>query len=314
MKPPFKIDEETRGRIAGVWPAFQERRRRMLEARDCGRVLHERDVEELFRSLAEGPLGYGVEHLEVQQDYADYALVNRGLKLAIVEIKALGYLQGGQEERAEDVLRQAARYAHRHRTPHLMAFDGDTLILARWERSVRQILCNLVLSVDRPEPPEELFYFTQYGLFRAPGDALFAMSFVPELDEELVKLHHGVRLPYTCFAYVGDLRSKQTWKLPFRNADGTVDTKRLGHAVNFLLSPGGYRGQRAESDSVPLAATTLVALRLAQAYKELARWQAPQTLFEPGDKPSPQELLWTFLYQQGIEDLPEVEAGAQPGS
>ncbi len=299
---PFKIDSDTRARIVEAWPGFRERRRRMLDARNCGRVLHERDMEELFRSIAEGPLGYGIENLGAQQDYADYALIDRGLKLAIVEVKALGLLNGGSEPNLVPVLLQAARYAHRHRTPYLMAFDGEILALGRLDEG-NSIHCNLIVELDRDEPPEPLFYFTQYGLFHGSASVLFSTSFAPSLDDALCKTHHSIPLPYSCFAYVGDLRNKKTWKMPYRNADGSADTKRLGHAVNYLLSPGGYRGQKAEEDAVPVAATTLVALRLARAYKELDQWKKPAVLFKPGNKPSPQELLWTYLYQQGLEEL-----------
>jgi hypothetical protein len=41
---------------------------------------------------------------------------------------------------------------------------------------------------------------------------------------------------------LGDIRNKGTWIAPYRNPNGSIDTKRLGHAVNYLLSPGGYRG------------------------------------------------------------------------
>jgi hypothetical protein len=299
---PFKIDGATRQRIVEKWSSFRERRQRMLEARACGRVLHEKDMEELFRSVAEGPLGYGIENLGAQQDYADYALIDRGLKLAIVEVKALGLLHGGSESHLAPVLLQAARYAHRHRTPYLMAFDGEHLGLGRLNAD-GSIHCNLIVNLDQVEAPETLFYFTQYGLFHGSASVLFSVPFVASLDDALCKSHHGLPLPYTCFAYVGDLRNKQTWKMPYRNADGSVDTRRVGHAVNYLLSPGGYRGQKAENDAVPVAATTLVALRLARAYKELGQWRKPTILFKPGGKPCPQELLWTYLYQQGLEDL-----------
>lgn len=217
-------------------------------------------------------------------------------------MKALGLLHNGCEAHLTPVLRQAARYAHRHRTPHLMAFDGQTLALGRLSEE-RVILCNLIVNLEKNQPPEELFFFTQYGLFHSPECVLFSVPFVPSLDEALRKTHHGVALPYTCFAYVGDLRNKQTWKMPYREADGSVDTKRIGHAVNYLLSPGGYRGQKADNHVIPVAATTLVALRLARAYKELEQWKKPAVLFKPGGKPSPQELLWTYLYQQGLEEL-----------
>lgn len=300
----FKIDQTTRDRLIQSWPEFSQRRQRLLDCRDAGRVLHEKDMEELFRCLAEGPLGYRLDHLCPQQDYADYALIDRGLKLAVVEVKRLGYLAGGRPDLLEEVLRQAARYAHRHRVPYLMAFDGQTLALARWNRAERSVHCALVIDVGRPEPPDELYYFTHYGIFRVLPEVRYSFLFDPGSDDGPLKTHHGTPLPHFCFAYVGDLRNKATWKMPYRNPDGSVDTKRLGHAVNYLFSPGGYRGQKAEAESIPIAATALVALRLAGAYKELGLWRAPVAPFCQGEKCSPQELLWTYLYQLGLEGEP----------
>lgn len=97
-------------------------------------------------------------------------------------------------------------------------------------------------------PPANLFYFTHFGLFRCPKEEQRTIPYDAEEDEELYKTHHGEPLHYSCFAHVGDLRSKSTWKLPYREADGSIDEKRLGHAVNYLLSPGGYRGNLADDN------------------------------------------------------------------
>jgi len=298
-----KIERQTRERILEEWPSFRDRYNRIVAEFERGGRLKERDIETIFESLAEGPLGYQIEQLSVQHDRADYALVDRGLKLAIVELKNYKAFEGIQgRKRLESALIQAARYANRHRTCHLMAFDGVNLTLAEWELGQSVIKVHLHLNIDSDTPPEELYYFTHYGIFRHPTAVIWEIPYQADQDESLYKTHHGVKLHYTCFAYVGDIRDKATWKLPYRNPDGSVDTKRLGHAVNYLLSPGGYRGQRATSQRIPEAATHLVALRLARAYKEIGKWRAPDTLFGFGDKPDPQHLLWTYLYQNGLED------------
>jgi hypothetical protein len=74
------------------------------------------------------------------------------------------------------------------------------------------------------------------------------------------------RLPAASFAYVGDARDPETWKLPYRHADGSVDPKRLPLAIEAML--GTYRGRRA---SIPDAARHDVLARLAEAADELGR-------------------------------------------
>lgn len=120
-------------------------------------------------------------------------------------------------------------------------------------------------------------------MFCHPTEELLILPYNASEDASLYKTHHGVKLHYSCFAYVGDIRDKGTWKAPYRNSDGSIDVKRLGHAVNYLLSPSGYRGKQASRQGIPEAATPLVALRLACAYKEIGKWSKPDTLFGWGD-------------------------------
>jgi hypothetical protein len=297
-----KIEQEVRQRISEQWPQFQERRDKILSRAQSGSPIKERDVEDIFQALAEGPLGYEVEQLSTQRDYADFALVDRGLKLAVVELKKFGQFRHGDAERhIEDTLKQASKYAERHRTPNIMAFDGQTIVFGRCKGAEGAINVHLHFSIEAESASRELYYLTHYGIFRYPSEVLYSFEYFSQEDEGLFKNHHGERLHHTCFAYVGDIRNKGTWNAPYRNADGSVDTKRLGHAVNFLLSPGGYRGSKASSMKIPVAATTLVALRLARAYEEIGKWQEPESVFDKGHKPDPQTLLWLYLYQQGLE-------------
>lgn len=298
---PTEKEKEARQQLNDRWLAFNLERRAILARRESGFRLSEADVEAIFEKLAQGPLGYEGGQIARQQDYADRVLMDRCLKLVVVEIKNYGAFQ--HPASLEEALVQAARYADCHRAPFLMAFDGQRLVLARRHRPRNEIQVILDLGIDSPSPPEDLFYCCHYGLFHLPQAVRWSLSYNAAEDEQLYKRHHGERLHYSCFAYVGDLRDKQTWLMPYRNADGSVDTKRLGHAVNYLLSPGGYRGQKAETVRVPEAATLLCALRLAGAYKELGQWQEASEVFYRAGKPTPQELLWMFLHQHGAEDL-----------
>jgi len=91
--------------------------------------------------------------------------------------------------------------------------------------------------VAQENPSIDLFYFTEYGLSKLPADTLYSIEYIPTAQPNEFKKHHGVDLHYTCYAYIGDLREKKTWKLPYRNSDNTIDSKRIDKAVNYLLSP-----------------------------------------------------------------------------
>lgn len=183
-----------------------------------------------------------------------------------------------------------------------MAFDGDLIALGKCESCDSAINVHLQFMIAGEVPPDDIYFLTHYGIFRSPKETKYSIPYAPQDDDELYKNHHGERLHHTCFAYVGDIRNKTTWIAPHRNPDGSVDTKRIGHAVNYLLSPGGYRGQKAKAARIPDAATTLVALRLARAYAEIGKWKEPKELFKGDEKPDPQTLLWLYLYQHGLEN------------
>lgn len=127
-----------------------------------------------------------------------------------------------------------------------------------------------------------------------PGNRLFTVKYskVEALDE--FKKHHGVNLPRSAFAYIGDIRNKSTWKMPYRNPDGTVDTSRIDKAVNYLLSPGGYRGVTVNDRSIPEAATPDVAKKLVKAYKEIDKWNEANC--------KPVERLEAYLKIKGISE------------
>jgi hypothetical protein len=78
-------------------------------------------------------------------------------------------------------------------------------------------------------------------------------------EEQL--LHPKYKVPARCFAYVGDPNNTATWKLPYRLADGSPDTKRLPKAIQAILS--NYRGVKVSS--VPEKDIPDVLVRLAHA-------------------------------------------------
>lgn len=69
------------------------------------------------------------------------------------------------------------------------------------------------------------------------------------------------------WAYVGDAEDPQTWKLRFREADGSVSRRDLGRATAHL-SPGGFDGRRLEC---PEADLPEVKRRLREAYAEIGQ-------------------------------------------
>ena len=287
---PTKKELAAREGIEENWPKFKEFRAATYRHLLNGRSLSERDVEAVFESLLADPLGYSPAQIDRQPDFADYVLLSRDLKLAVVEAK--GWEAFRTDGNLHGALTQAATYADRHRVKHLFAFDGEVIALAIREGNNIDVI--LELKVDAQDPPDDLFFFTEYGLSKVPNEPKYSFCFESCPLPNECKKHHGVALHYTCFAYIGDLRDKGTWKLPYRNADMSVDTGRIDKAVNYLLSPGGYRGATANDRSVPEAASVDVAKKLARAYKEISRWDDP--------KCKPVERLREYLQQKGVTE------------
>ena len=287
---PTKKELAARERIREEWSKFREFRAGTYRHLLNGRTLSERDVEAVFESLVTGPLGYSPAQIDRQPDFADYVLLSRDQKLAIVEAK--GWEAFRTDGSLRGALSQAAAYADRHRVKCLFAFDGQVIALAI--RQDKNIVVIVELKVDGQDPPDDLFFFTEYGLSKVPNQPLYSFCSESCPSPNEYKTHHGASLHYTCFAYLGDLRDKATWKMPYRNADMSVDIRRIDKAVNYLLSPGGYRGATATDRSVPEAASVDVAKKLARAYKEINKWDDP--------KCKPVERLRQYLQQKGVTE------------
>ncbi|RKX62366.1 MAG: hypothetical protein DRP41_07380 [Thermodesulfobacteriota bacterium] len=84
-------------------------------------------------------------------------------------------------------------------------------------------------------------------------------------------------LPATCFAYVPDPNKPSTWKLRYRNPDGSVSPSHLAGAV-AALSPGGFRGKKV---NIPEKDLPKVKETLLSAYFEIG---TPEKNIPPGIK------------------------------
>ena len=84
-------------------------------------------------------------------------------------------------------------------------------------------------------------------------------------------------LPAICFAYVPDETKPSTWKLRYRNPDGSVSPSHLAGAV-AALSPGGFRGRRVE---IPPEDLPEVKKKLLHAHREIG---TPEDQIPPGIK------------------------------
>lgn len=252
----------------------------------------------MLERLLSDVLGYEPDQIDREPDHADFLLLYRGVKLMVIETKDWDVFH--KQEALDAALLQACTYAKRHRVQYIAAFDGVRLVLG--ERAGNEIRLKIELCIDEDEPHENLFFFSHYGLSKLPKDVMRALPISPnevaavDMNLSEYKTHHGVKLHYSCFAYIGDLRAKSTWKMPYRNEDGSVDTRRIDKAVNYLFSPGGYRGATARESSVPQAAQPEVARKLAIAYQEIGKWEADSASKSV-------QTLWNYLSSRGETQL-----------
>lgn len=91
-------------------------------------------------------------------------------------------------------------------------------------------------------------------------------------------------------------------KNPTETRKCMMGVRRLGRTVNYIFSYRGYGRRKGSSERIPNAATPLVALRLARAYEEIGKWKRHESILKGGEKPSPQALLWAYLYQCGLDE------------
>jgi hypothetical protein len=84
--------------------------------------------------------------------------------------------------------------------------------------------------------------------------------------QEATKLDDGLRFPAEAYVYVPDSDRPSTWKLRvWENPEKKVTKKQLG-MVSAALSPGGFRGQKAE---IPNDSLSAVKRKVRSAYRAL---------------------------------------------
>lgn len=235
------------------WPAFLQAREAHLRSHSVGQAPTEKVAENILCDLFTQVLDWTREQARLQENLVDLTLTRLGVKHLIVEAKRPGSLDGpGSIGRA---IRQARGYAEQHNVGKIAVSDG--CILEAYDLAGPRLERRVRTHLSVAEPPECLWWLSTRGIYRTPlatGEAAPA----PAADDSL--LHPKYRLPASCFAYVGDPERTSTWKLPYLQADGTVDAKRLPKAIQSVLRD--YRGEQVR---LPEHAVPDVLARLADA-------------------------------------------------
>jgi hypothetical protein len=227
-------------------------------------------------------LDWSLGEINNQMGYADLVLTRLGVKHLLIEVKHPGSLAWNRRA-VEAALEQAHRYASEQLVRTIAVSDGCMLYAADIEHG--GLRDRVFIDLAAADPEESLWWLSVHGIYRPRSDATDAAVRLlpaapldaPVVDEaaEASFLHPKYELPARCFGYVGSAADPKTWKLPFRNADGTVDPRRLPKAVQAILS--NYRG--VQVSGIPEADIPDVLMRLARAAAQLGRMphQSPDT-------------------------------------
>ena len=256
--------------IHQAWPGFLELRTERLRQQARHGMAAEKVAENIVEDLMTGVLDWSVGDLNNQVHFSDLVLTHLGISYLIVETKRPGALVWNHRA-LEAALEQARRYASEQRVSCVAVSDGTMFYAADVVHGGLRdrVFCRL----DAAKPAEELWWPSVHGIYRqrpskgavsglVPDAEVGAHSFAHATDS---LLHPKYHLPARCFAYVGDAARTNTWKLPFRLADGTVDTKRLPKAIGAILT--NYRGAKVQA--IPEEAIPDVLRRLAKAAQSL---------------------------------------------
>lgn len=221
-------------RIRARWPAFRKARQAHLRSHSVGQAPTEKVAENILCDLFTKVLDWTTEQARLQENLIDLTLTRLGVKYLIVEAKRPGSLDGpGSIGRA---VKQARGYAEDHKVDKIAVSDG--CILEAYDLAGIRPELRVRTHLSDAEPPESLWWLSARGIYRTPnvtGPAPLSL-----LDDDRL-VHPKYRLPASCFAYVGDPQRTSTWKLPYLEADGTVDSRRLPKAIQSVLRD--YRGK-----------------------------------------------------------------------
>jgi len=240
----------------------------------------EKVAENILEDLLTGPLDWCLADVNYQVECADVLLTRLGIKHLLVEVKRPGALAWNRHA-VDAALLQAAGYARRQKVSAVAVSDGHMLYAA--DVGEAGLHDRVFVGLDSPTPHVDLWWISVDGIYRPREDMVGGPGLLPSpapgaapgvgaVEGEL--LDSKYHLPAHCFAYVGDPAHTSSWHLPYRLADGSVDTRRLPKAIEAILS--NYRGGHVTS--IPEAAIPDVLVCLARAAHELGRMpgQAPE--------------------------------------
>jgi hypothetical protein len=269
-------------RIDASWLTFQDQRLERLRERERFTHAAERATENILEDLFTHVLDWSIGDVNHQVGYADLLLTRLGIKHLIVEAKHPGALAWNR--RAVDrALEQACRYAAQQKVRCVAVSDGVMFYAA--DVSHGGLRDRVFCSLEHPTPQEALWWLSVDGIYRKRdvvddaalrllADTAAAQADPAEQSSDQL-LHPKYQLPAHCFAYVGNAADPHTWHLPYLNADGTVDARRLPKATQAIVS--NYRG--AHVSSVPETDIPDVLVRLAHAAGSLGK--LPEQTPEP---------------------------------
>ena len=285
------------------WKVFAERRQTQLAQALRYGSIPEKVAEDILKDFFTIALDWKLSDVNNQVKYADMVLTHQGLKRLIVEVKRPTLqLDKPSLNRALD---QAYRYAQEQRVSTIAVSDGGLLYVAQISNG--GIEDRVTIRLDSLCPSPDLYWISVDGIKRPieylasedkPNEshADNSTNSIEVFQEDKQILHPKHDRPSWCFAYVGNPLRTSTWKLPYLNADGSVDTGHLPGAIRAIT--GNYRG--AHNKSVPESAVPDVLVRLGKA-----AWRAGKM---PGQVPNPIESyqsLYDDLYQ--LDRLDEIK-------
>ena len=258
-------------RIRANWQAFVA-----LRSERLGQALFDAPVEKIAENILEDlftvVLDWQLSDVNLQIGRADIILSDLGIKRLVLEAKRPGTLAWNRPS-VTTALEQAWRYAAEQKVGTVAVSDGSMLYAADvHDGGLRD---RLLVGLASLEPQVDLWWLSTQGIYRArpqPVDAAISaldVNGAPGALEAATQpslLHPKYQLPAPCFAYIGDANRPTTWKLPFRQSDGSVDLKRLPKAIQAILS--NYRGARV---TIPRESAGDVLVRLARAAASLGK-------------------------------------------
>ncbi len=287
------------GTVPDTWPTFLQNRQLRLAQQERNGVAAEKVAENIVEDFFTVALDWSISDINNQLQYADIVLTNNGIKRMVVEVKRPGSLRWDHLPSIEQALSQARRYADEQRVRTIAVSDGTLFYAADILSGGLQH--RVRLSLDTPMCSRDAWWVSIDGIYRSPGildpehkSGVEQNGLVDTINGEQestareVLLHPVYKVPADCFAYVGDSSNTLTWKLPYRHANGEVDSAHLPGAIRSVVT--NYRGAHTK---IPESAIPDVLVRLGKAAAEISKL--------PTQTPSPSasyQQLYDALYQE----------------